>query len=138
MTRYLLDTNACADYLNGRHAPVVERIQACRPGDLVISSLVEAELRYGVHRSVHRRANDARLQVLLANVDSVPFDSKAAAVYGRIRSILEAAGRPIGPNDLLIAAHALALQLILVTDNVAEFDRVPGLKVENWRKPRPR
>ena len=136
--KYLLDTNVCADYLNGRHPPVVERIQACRPGDIVIGSIMEAELRYGVNRSVHQRANQARLEALLANFDVVPFDSKAAVAYGRIRSALEAGGTPIGPNELFIAAQALALELVLVTDNVAEFGRVPGLKVENWRQPRSR
>jgi tRNA(fMet)-specific endonuclease VapC len=133
--KYLLDTNVCADYLSGRHPEVVQRMQACRPGDLAISSIVESELRYGVQRSAHRRANHARLESLLGAIDSVPFDSKAAVFYGKIRSVLEASGTPIGPNDLLIAAHALALELVLVTDNVAEFGRVASLKVENWRTP---
>ena len=131
--KYLLDTNACADYLNGRHPPVIERVQRCRPGDIVISSIVEAELRYGVHRSVHQRANLSRVEALVVAFPVVAFDSKAAAVYGRISHLLETSGTPIGPNDLLIAAHALALGLVAVTDNVSEFGRVKGLVVENWR-----
>ncbi len=133
--KYLFDTNACADYLNGRHPPVIERVQRCRPGDIVISSIVEAELRYGVHRSTQQRTNLSRVEALIAAFPVVPFDSTAAAAYGRIRHLLEASGTPIGPNDILIAAHALALGLVVVTDNVGEFARVKGLAVENWRLP---
>lgn len=135
--KYLLDTNVCADYLNGRHPSVVERVQSCRPEQIAISTIVEAELRYGVHRSVHERQNEARLNGFLSNFELVPFDSQAAIAYGKIRSALEAAGTPIGPNDLFIAAQAVALGLVLVTDNVKEFGRVPGLRFANWREGHP-
>jgi tRNA(fMet)-specific endonuclease VapC len=136
--KYLLDANVCADYLNGRHASVIERVQAHRPTEIAISSIVEAELCYGVHRSVHQSRNQARLDAFLSNFERVPFDSMAASAYGKIRRALEAKGTPIGPNDLFIAAQAVALGLVLVTDNVKEFQRVPGLRVENWREASPR
>lgn len=132
--KYLLDTNVCVDYLGGRHAPVAARIQRSSPDDLRLSSVVVAELRYGADRSAHPRANHARLDTLVGEIESLDFDLRAAATYGRVRAGLEAAGRPIGPNDMLIAAHALSRGLVLVTDNVREFRRVTGLKVENWRR----
>jgi tRNA(fMet)-specific endonuclease VapC len=131
--RYLLDTNVCVDYLNGRHEKVVERVQRCAPTDLALSSVVVAELRYGADRSARPKANHARLDVLLAEIPVLDFDLEAAAAYGRLRSRLEAAGSPIGPNDMLIAAQAVARELTLVTDNHGEFRRVKGLRVENWR-----
>ncbi|MFI5006511.1 MAG: type II toxin-antitoxin system VapC family toxin [Solirubrobacterales bacterium] len=132
--KYLLDTNVCVDYLSGRHPPVVARIQRSSPDDLRLSSVVVAELRYGADRSAHPRANHARLDALVEEIECLDFDLGAAAVYGRVRSSLEAAGKPIGPNDMLIAAHALSLGLVVVTDNVGEFRRVKGLKLENWRR----
>jgi len=132
--RYLLDTNVCVDYLTGRHPAVVERIQASAPEDLRVSSVVVAELRYGADRSERPRANHARVDVLVEEIERVDFDLEAAAAYGRLRVRLERAGRPIGPNDMLIAAHALSLELVLVTDNTDEFRRVKGLKLDNWRR----
>lgn len=105
--RYLLDTNACVDYLNARHAKVVARVQAAAPDDL--------------------------LDVFMGELQCLDFDLEAASTYGRVRARLEAAGTPIGPNDMMIAALALSRGLVLVTDNTGEFRRVPGLKVENWR-----
>jgi len=135
--RYLLDTNACVDYLSGRYSNVIIRIQRSSPDDLRLSSVVVAELRYGADRSAHPKANHSRLDALVEEIESLDFDLAAAAAYGRVRAGLEAAGRPIGPNDLLIAAHAVSRRLTLVTDNVREFRRVKGLKVENWRNGRP-
>src|SRR5712691_3914197 len=134
--RYLLDTNACVDYLSGRYSNVIIRIQRSSPDDLRLSSVVVAELRYGADRSAHPKANHSRLDALVEEIESLDFDLAAAAAYGRVRAGLEAAGRPIGPNDLLIAAHAVSRRLTLVTDNVREFRRVKGLKVENWRNGR--
>ncbi len=132
----LLDTNVCVDYLSGRHPQVTRRLQARRPGEICLSAIVEAELRYGIERSSRRRVNETRLDEFLAHFEVLTFDSRAARAYGAIRSALEASGTPIGPNDLLIAAQAQAHKLVLVTDNVSEFQRVAGLKVENWRTPR--
>ena len=131
--RHLLDTNACVDYLTGRYPKVVAHIQRSSPEDLCLSSVVVAELRYGADRSVRRRANHARIDVLIDEIECLDFDLQAAATYGRVRAQLEAGGTPIGPNDMLIAAHALSRGFVMVTDNVAEFGRVKGLKVQSWR-----
>ena len=132
--RYLLDTNACVDYLSGRYPAVIARIQRSSPEDLRLSSVVVAELRYGADRSGRPRANHSRLDVLVTEIECLDFDLQAASAYGGVRAGLEAAGNPIGPNDMLIAAHALSRGLVLVTDNVREFRRVKRLKVENWRR----
>ena len=131
---FLLDTNACVDYFTGRYPRVVERIQASSPEDLFLSVVVVAELRYGADHSARRRANHARIDALIREIEAFDFDLQAAAVYGQVRAQLEAKGMPIGPNDMLIAAHALSRGLTVVTDNTAEFRRVKGLKVVNWRE----
>jgi tRNA(fMet)-specific endonuclease VapC len=131
--KYLLDTNVCIDFLNRSHPSVIERVTSAYPEDLCLSSVVVAELRYGADRSRKRAENHERLDILIAEIPCVDFDLSAAWIYGRIRSTLEAKGSPIGPYDMMIAAHALSLELTLVTDNVREFQRVAGLKVENWR-----
>jgi tRNA(fMet)-specific endonuclease VapC len=132
--RHLLDTNACVDYLTGRYPRVVGRIQGSSPEELCLSSVVVAELRYGADHSARRRANHAGIDALVEEIECLDFDLRAAATYGRVRARLEEAGTPIGPNDMLIAAHALSRGLIVVTDNVAEFRRVKGLRVDNWRQ----
>jgi tRNA(fMet)-specific endonuclease VapC len=132
--QYLLDTNVCVDYLNGRYPAVTGAIRRASPDELCVSSVVVAELRYGAEKSEHRRRNHLRLDVFLSEVACVPFDGMAAAMFGRVRAALEARGTVIGPYDLQIAAHALALGLVLVSDNVREFRRVKGLKVQNWRR----
>ncbi len=134
--KYLLDTNACVDYLNGRFPRLTERIQQSAPSDLAVSSVAVAELRYGAEKSSQRQRNHERLDVFFGDVPCVDFDSGAALVYGRVRAVLERRGVVIGPYDLQIAAHALSLDLVLVSDNVREFRRVEGLKVENWRRRR--
>lgn len=131
--KYLLDTNVCVDYLSGRYPAVVSRIQRSAPGDLGLSSVVVAELRYGADRSARPKANHARLEVLVTEIPALEFDHEAASAYGRLRARLEAAGTPIGPNDMLIAAQALSRGMVVITDNVGEFRRVKGLDVENWR-----
>jgi len=130
---YLLDTNACSDYFTARYPKVVARIQACSPDDLRLSVVGVAELRYGADHSARRRANHARIDALIEEIEVLDFDLRAAATYGRVRAQLEAGGTPIGPNDMLIAAHALSRGLTVVTDNTVEFKRVKGLKIENWR-----
>ena len=132
--KYLLDTNVCVDYLNGRYPGVTRRVQGSPPSDLGLSSVAVGELRYGAEKSAHPRRNHERLDLFLSEVQCVDFDSDAAAVYGRIRAALERQGVIIGPYDLQIAAHALALGLVVVSDNGREFRRVTGLRVENWRR----
>ena len=131
---FLLDTNACIDYLTGRYPRVVTRIQGSSPEDLFLSAVVVAELRYGADYSARRRSNHSRTDALVEEIEPLDFDLRAAATYGRVRAQLEAGGTPSGPNDMLIAAHALSRGLTVVTDNTAEFRRVKGLKVESWRK----
>lgn len=130
---YLLDTNVCVDYLNGRYPSVTERLQRSRPAEVCTSAIVAAELRYGAEKSTRRRQNQSRLDHFLAEVAVFDFDVEASVLYGRLRSALERDGLLIGPNDMLIAAHALSLRTTLVTDNVKEFSRVRGLRLENWR-----
>lgn len=132
--KYLLDTNVCVDYLTGRYPAVVERIQGSSPEDIRLSSVVVAELRYGADRSERPRANHSRVDTLVEEIECLDFDVEAAAAYGRLRAGLEERGKLIGPNDMLIAAHALSRELVLITDNVGEFRRVKGLKLENWRR----
>ena len=131
--KYLLDTNTCVDYLNGRYPNVVRRIQSSRAHELCVSTVVAGELRYGADRSARPSSNHARLDTLLSEIRCLAFDEAAAREFGRVRSRLESLGTPIGPYDMQIAAHALALELTLVTDNVEEFERVQGLEVESWR-----
>lgn len=131
--RYLLDSNAFIDILSARRPEVARRFVALRPEEVVLSSIVVAELRFGADKSARRQSNHARLDRLIEEVTPLDFDLVAAAEYGRIRAHLQALGKTIGPNDLLIAAHALALGAVMVTDNVDEFSRVEGLTIENWR-----
>ena len=131
--RYLLDTNAWVDYLTGRHPTVVARIQKSLPDDLCLSSVVMAELRYGAEKSRRKKRNHDLLDTLAREVRCVDFDLDGARTYGELRTTLEKRGTPIGPYDMMIAAHALSLGLIVVTDNEHEFRRVKSLPVENWR-----
>ena len=133
--RYFLDTNVCVDYLSGRYPAVLQRFRRVSPRDLCLSSVVVAELRYGADKSANPRRNHQRLDVFLAEISCESFGSEAAAAFGRLRAHLERQGHPIGPYDMMIAAHALSLGLTLVTDNVREFSRVESLSLENWREP---
>jgi len=132
--KYLLDTNVCIDFLNGRFPWVTERIRETDPADLGLSSIVVAELRYGAEKSRRRQEeNHKKLDLLFSEVGIIEFDEGAAQAFGIIRSTLEARGTPIGPFDMLIAAHAISKEMILVSDNTREFSRVDGIKLENWR-----
>ena len=99
---------------------------------MVVSSITFAELRFGVEKSQQRERSRRNLQYALDALNVMPFDEKAAEAYGRVRTSLEAEGKPIGPLDTLIAAHALSLELTLVKSNVREFSKVRRLRVENW------
>lgn len=128
---YFLDTNICIYIINKRPSHVAEIFGRHTIGDIGVSSITVAELAYGAAKS-RRETNRRALELFLLELVTVPFDAAAAWHYGDLRASLQAAGTPIGPNDLLIAAHALSAGLPLVTNNVSEFERVPGLKVENW------
>ena len=129
---YLLDTNSCIGYLNGRSIGVLRRLQALPSQDVAVCSVVKAELFYGSMRSNNPARSLAQQQDFLNRFISLPFDDQSALIYGQIRAQLAASGTPIGPNDLLIASIALANNLILVTHNSREFSRVEGLRLEDW------
>ena len=129
---YLLDTNVCIQYLNGRSRGVLQRLQALQPPDVVLCSVVKSELFYGAQRSQNPAHTLAAQREFMLPYRSLPFDDEAAEVAALIRTQLAEQGRPIGPYDLQIAAIALANRCTLVTHNVREFDRVSGLPVEDW------
>ena len=130
--RYMLDTNIIAYAINKRPEIVLARLTAHDPQDICISAITMAELEYGVCKSSRPEQNRLALMAFLARIQVLPFDADAAREYGSIRAVLAGKGTPIGGNDLLIAAHARALGLILVTGNTREFERVEGLLLENW------
>ena len=130
--RYLLDTNICIYVIKRRPPQVLARFQRCAVGDIGLSTVTLAELEYGVAKSQEPARNHAALAAFTLPLEILPFDAPAAAAYGPIRATLERQGTPIGAMDLLIAAHARSLGVILVTNNVREFGRVPGLQVDNW------
>ena len=129
---YLLDTNTCIRYLNGRAPNVLQRLQALPPAEVRVCAIVKAEMYYGAMKSADPFNTLAQQKVFLDAFESLPFDDAAAEAYGRLRAELARRGTPIGPNDLMIAAIALAHDLTLVTHNTAEFSRVPGLRLEDW------
>jgi tRNA(fMet)-specific endonuclease VapC len=134
--RYLLDTNVLSDLIRHPQGPVAQRLLQC-PADTAGTSLVvAAELRYGAERKGSAVLTQ-RVQQLLQQLPVWALEPDADAHYAAVRHHLERAGQPIGANDLLIAAHALALGATLVTNNRREFDRVPGLRVEDWLEARP-
>ena len=128
----LLDTNICI-YLIKEHPPeVLRKFNEYAVGDIGVSSVTAAELHFGVQKSQRPEENRRALQQFLLPLTVAHFDENAAASYGHVRAQLERRGKPIGSLDTLIAAHALNLDLTLVTNNVREFEHVPELKVENW------
>jgi tRNA(fMet)-specific endonuclease VapC len=129
--RWLLDTNILIA-ISKCNPALLPRLQNINSADICLSSIVLSEIEYGIAKSARKQTNR---QVFEAIVHAFPvhaYDETAAGHYGLLRAELEAQGRLIGPNDMLIAAHALALGCVLVTDNVREFERVGGLRVENW------
>lgn len=127
----LLDTNICIYIINARPAAVLARFHAHRLGDIGVSSVVAAELAFGVAKSGSARNREA-LQMFLAPLAILPFDEAAVWVYGDLRADLQRRGTPIGSLDTMIAAHALSQQALLVTNNTREFAQVPGLQLDNW------
>lgn len=127
----LLDTNICIHIINAKPAAVLARFHRFRLGEIGLSSVVAAELAYGVAKSGSER-NRRALEMFLAPLEIIPFDEKAVWAYGELRADLERLGQPIGSLDTMIAAHALSLNDVLVTNNTREFSRVRGLRLENW------
>ena len=129
---YLLDTNVCVVYLNGRSVSVRDRLLATPTEEIAVCSVVKAELFYGAFRSNNPKRTLERQQAFLSRFVSLPFEDEAALLAGQIRAKLASAGTPIGSYDLQIAAISLANNLTLVTHNTREFERVDGLQIEDW------
>jgi tRNA(fMet)-specific endonuclease VapC len=131
LTRYMLDTNIISDLIRNPHGKAAKRIAKVGEDSICTSIIVAAELRYGCAKSGSERLLKA-VEELLGEIAVLPLDVPADTEYAGIRAELEAAGKPIGSNELLIAAHAYATGATIVTANTAEFKRIRGLKVENW------
>ena len=132
MITHILDTNICIELIRGSSKKIFRRLQKHKIGRIAISSITLAELEHGTSKSSDPAGNKLILIEFCSPLEILTFDANAAAAYGQIRTQLEQKGKPIGPLDTLIAAHALSVNATLVTNNLREFKRVPGLKVENW------
>ncbi len=129
---YMLDTNICIYIIKKKPKSVIEHLKKLKNTDLCISSITYSELLYGVEKSSDHNRNLLALTMFISNIEILPYDENASIEYGLIRGGLEKKGKTIGPLDMLIAAHAKSLNITLVTNNMKEFERVDGLKVENW------
>lgn len=130
--KYLLDTNVCIQYLNGRSEIIADKFRNIPSNQIALCSVVKAELFFGAKKSQFSQANFRKLEIFCARFVSYPFDDLAIDSYSSIRDELERKGTPIGGNDLMISAIALSHHLILVTHNTKEFARVTGLELEDW------
>ncbi|MBM3545515.1 MAG: type II toxin-antitoxin system VapC family toxin [Alphaproteobacteria bacterium] len=131
MLRYMLDTNICIYVIKNRPSGLKDRFNSLED-QLSISAVSAGELIYGAEKSARPVENLAIAESFMARLDVLPFTERAAAHYGQIRAALEQSGRAIGAYDTMIAAHARCEGLVLVTNNLREFERVPGLRTENW------
>ncbi len=131
---YLLDTNICIYIIKKKPAGVFEKFKSLSIGSIGISSITLAELQYGIMKSSSPEKNQEALDKFITPLEIIDFDYNATIEYGKIRADLERKGTSIGPLDTLIAAHAKSLDLILVTNNEKEFERILELKLENWTK----
>ena len=129
---YMLDINIIAYAINKRPERALRRLMEHSPEELCISAITLAELEYGAANSSRPERNRLALLSFLSRIQVIPFDAQSARAYGDIRFALKKAGRMVGANDLLIAAHAKSLGMTLVTNNTREFERVEGLLLENW------
>ncbi len=129
---YLLDTDICVYIANQTHATIFDKLNNLKIGQIGMSIITAGELLYGACKSVHVKKNHQMFEDLSQLITPLTLPLNSAKIYGEIRSNLEKQGKPIGQNDLWIAAHALALDVILVTNNIKEFSRIPQLKLENW------
>jgi tRNA(fMet)-specific endonuclease VapC len=129
---YLIDSNVCIQFLRKPGSPVAHRLLTLNESEVLLCDIVKAELIYGAYRSARVEENLDQVLRFCDLFTSLPFEGRAAEIYGRIRRELEVSGRGIGPHDLMIASIALANDLILVTHNVGEFSRISELKIEDW------
>lgn len=132
MTKRLLDSDTCVSLLRSRTGPAALKLKSFNHDEVALCSIVRAELLYGAYRSAQPEANLQALEGFFAGFASLPFDERCERIYGKIRADLAQKGTPIGPNDLFIAAIALAHEAILVTHNTREFSRVESLRLEDW------
>jgi len=130
--KYMLDTNICIYLIKQNPAKVLKHFKSHAIGDIGISSITLAELRYGVSKSQHIEKNQQALDEFILPLEIADFDEKAAQEYGAIRAELERAGKPIGSMDMLIGAHVHALGATLVTNNTKEFKQIKNLKIADW------
>ena len=129
---YMLDTNICIYAIKNKPEQILEKLKQNLSNGICISAITLAELQHGVEKSMNPEKNSMALLQFLSILDILPFDDLAAVEYGKICAYLQKRGTPIGTMDMLIAAHAKIENLIIVTNNVREFERVPDLKIENW------
>ena len=134
MIKFMLDTNICIYIIKKKPTDVIERFGQTRISQVGISSITLSELEYGVAKSSKPDQNQFALAQFLAPLEILSYDDEAAQQYGGLRAFLENQGTPIGSLDMLIAAHALSIGCILITNNEKEFIRAPGLKIDNWVK----
>lgn len=132
--KYMLDTNICIYLIKKKPEKVLRHFRAHTVGDIGISSITLAELRYGVEKSGQVQSNREALNAFLLPLEAAAFDAEAALSYGIVRDALEKAGTPVGAMDMLIGAHALSLGATLVTNNVREFKRIKNLNIADWSK----
>jgi len=128
----MLDTDLCIALIKRKPAKMLDKLTSHAPGDVGLSTVSLAELRYGVAKSAQKERNSQALDEFLLPLEIADFDEMSAGSYGEVRAALEKAGTPIGPLDTQIGAHALSLGAVLVTQNTREFRRIPGLAVEDW------
>jgi tRNA(fMet)-specific endonuclease VapC len=131
---YFLDTNTCIYFLNGKYEFIKEKILGTAPNEIQIPVIVKAELLLGAYKSKKRKENIEKVEEFLEPFDVIPFIDLITYTYAEIRNEIEKQGEVIGPNDMLIASIVKFHEGILVTNNVREFERVKGLKIENWVK----
>lgn len=132
--KYLIDANICIYIMNKRPPGIIKKFKAFEVGEIGVSTITVSELGYGVSKGIHREKNQRRLEQFLAPFDILAYDEMAAKFYVDIRLQLEKNSQPIGPLDALIAAHTLSRDLVLVTNNDREFERIENLQVENWAR----
>jgi tRNA(fMet)-specific endonuclease VapC len=131
MLTYMLDTNICIYVMKNYPRALREKFNSLAE-QLCISTITLGELHYGAEKSAHRVDNLTAMEHFVARLDVLPFEAKAAAHYGQVRAELERAGTPCGPHDMQIGGHARSEGLIIVTNNIREFSRMPGIRAENW------
>ena len=132
--KYLIDTNICIYIMNNHPPEMFEKFKHVGVGEVGISSISISELYYGAFKGTKIKQNIQRLEEFLFPFEVLKYDENASREYGRIRSLLEKKGQVIGPLDMLIAAHAMSNKLIVITNNIKEFERINSLRVENWVK----